>query len=157
MIAHELHSGERAAREARRRLGLPPTGPVNDLLKVCEHDVDVPVLIESFNTEAVAGVLLRSRAHGDFIAINADLHAVRQRFTLAHELGHLHLGHEGRIDLSKDLNGPTREPQEIEANYFSAEFLAPRNALREWLEDRGLIRSVGEPPDIARLALSFGI
>jgi Zn-dependent peptidase ImmA (M78 family) len=153
----DAHAGERAAREARRRYGLPSTGPVEDLLRLCERRVGVPVLIDRFDTEAVAGVLLRSRGEGDFIAVNADVHAVRQRFTLAHELGHIFMNHEGRVDLSRDVGGSASDPQEIEANYFAAEFLAPRDAIREWIDDEGLSRAPGDPEVLARLALTFGV
>ena len=52
---------------------------------------------------------------------------MRQRFTLAHELGHLRLGHGGTpVDSTEILAGNTRDPREVQANAFAAELLAPR-------------------------------
>lgn len=157
MTGRSLNAGERAARAARRRFGLDATGPVGDIVVLCEQTAGIPVLLDRFETDTVAGVLLRSRGEGDFIAINADFHSVRQRFTLAHELGHVEMNHEGRVDLSRDVGGPTQDPQEVEANYFAAEFLAPRGALREWLENEGLMETAGAPETVARVALTFGV
>lgn len=157
MTGRDLNSGERAAQAARTRLEVAHTGPIADLVKLVEQRAQIPILIDRFETDTVAGVLLRSRSDGDFIAINADAHSVRQRFTLAHELGHVSMGHEGRIDLSSDVGGQAQAPQEIEANYFAAEFLAPRQAIREWIESECLVRAAGEPETLARLALHFGV
>lgn len=157
MSALPLHPGERAARERRRLFGLNDTQPVVDLLELVEGQLDVPVLIEQFAADDIAGVLLRHASGDRFVGINADHHPVKQRFTLAHELGHLHLGHQPRIERASDVFGsaPT-DPQEVEANYFAAEFLAPRQALTTWLEERDEIATVNAEA-IARLALSFGI
>ena len=54
----------------------------------------------------------------------------RQRFSIAHELGHWIL-HEGRsqgyLCTAKDLRDYTHSPEEIEANLFAASLLIPRN------------------------------
>lgn len=158
MSAQPLNAGEKAAREARRNWDID-AGPVGELLDVAEERQSVPVLIERFGDEKIAGVLLR-RADGDsFIAINADHGAVRQRFTLAHELGHIHMRHQPRVERSEDLFGPKRShnPQEVEANYFAAELLAPRAAITSWLEDRDLLQRADEPETVVQLALEFGV
>lgn len=150
------HSGEKKALEARRQYGLAEAGPL-DVLEVAEERFDVPVLIERFGDDKIAGVLLR-RAGGDrFVGVNADHHTIRQRFTLAHELGHLHMGHQARLELTSDLFGNPNNPEEVAANYFAAEFLAPRAIVREWLEQRELVEAVADPSTVARLALEFGI
>lgn len=157
MSASSLHSGEKAARVARRALGLDVTQAIRDLLDVAEETFDVPVLIDHFEDDKIAGVVLR-RGDGDaFIAVNADHGAVRQRFTLAHELGHLHMGHQPRVDMSSDVFGRGRNQQEVEANYFAAEFLAPRPAVIAWLEERELVDRADEPSTVVQLALQFGI
>lgn len=54
----------------------------------------------------------------------------RQRFSIAHELGHWAL-HEGRsqgyLCTAKDLRDYVRSPEEIEANLFAASLLIPRH------------------------------
>jgi Zn-dependent peptidase ImmA (M78 family) len=154
--APDLHSGERAAREARLRLGLGKTEPIADLLVIVEDKLNVPVLIDRFDAEDIAGVLLRVAEGDAFVAINADHHPVRQRFTLAHEVGHILLAHQPRVERSADLFGPTRNPQEVETNYFAAELLAPRVALLNWLEEHGARANV-DARAVVRLALEFGI
>jgi Zn-dependent peptidase ImmA (M78 family) len=157
MSAKPLHPGERAARRAREHWGLGATEPLRDVLEVAEERQRVPVLIDHFDNDRIAGVLLRHSSGDSFVAVNADHNAVRQRFTLAHELGHLYMGHQPRVELSAELFGRARDPQEVEANYFAAELLAPRAAITSWLEDRDLIAETTAPDTAAQLALEFGI
>ena len=150
------HPGERAALDARRQHSLADAGPL-DVLEVAEERFEVPVLVEHFENEQIAGVLLR-RAGGDsFIGVNADHHTVRQRFTLAHELGHLHMGHQARVELASDLFAGTGNSEEVEANYFAAEFLLPREMARAWLEERDLTAQADEPATVVWLAVEFGL
>ena len=65
----------------------------------------------------------------------------RQRFTVAHELGHLLLGHSGPL-INREPR-PGDNPQERAANAFAADLLAPACVLR------GL--GVDSAPQIARL------
>lgn len=51
--------------------------------------------------------------------------AARRRFTLAHELGHILLGHVGRYPLVSREPSPTDTPIEQAANVFAARLLAP--------------------------------
>lgn len=85
------------------------------------------------------------------IGVNANDGHLRQRFTIAHELGHIHLN--PRDDLSVDrnfalqyrngLSSQGTDLKEIEANYFAAELLMPEAFLREDIEgyqkDNGFI------------------
>lgn len=151
------HGGEGAAVLARREWDLSPSLPIDDLLAFVEKIVGIPVLIERFGADEIAGVLMRRADGGAFIAINADHNARRQRFTLAHELGHYQMGHQPRVDYVKNLHegGNGGNPQEVEANYFAAEFLCPRNAANDWL-DRNGVKTAGAD-DAARLAMEFGL
>jgi Zn-dependent peptidase ImmA (M78 family) len=68
------------------------------------------------------------------IGVNINTSQRRQRFTIAHELGHLLL-HEGRpltidqavlrIDLRNDVSSMATDIQEIQANTFAATLLMP--------------------------------
>jgi Zn-dependent peptidase ImmA (M78 family) len=80
----------------------------------------------------LAGMLLR----GDrqiVIGVNSFHHENRQRFTIAHECGHLvlHKGKEVHIDKSfrvnkrDEVSSQATDPEEIEANRFAAEILMP--------------------------------
>lgn len=63
----------------------------------------------------------------------------RQKFTLAHELGHLLAGDDQGIHLDEDIFGPAqrRDPGEQRANAFAAAFLMPEAALRQAVEAHG--------------------
>ena len=63
---------------------------------------------------------------------------VRQRFTIAHEIGHILLGHEGvsHRDTSYTVyKGIIERMNEVSANGFAAELLMPEILLREALLD----------------------
>lgn len=62
------------------------------------------------------------------IGYNQTQHPHRQRFTVAHEIGHLLLGHTGK-NFILDLN--SKKPEEIEANQFAAELLVPLEMLKK--------------------------
>lgn len=69
------------------------------------------------------------------IGVNTQTSNRRQRFTIAHELGHLLL-HEGRpltvdqavvrVDLRNHVSSMATDQQEIEANTFAANILMPK-------------------------------
>lgn len=76
---------------------------------------------------------------------------VRQRFTIAHELGHHALGHGTRFrDTTSNFNVYYRDPVEVEANAFAAALLMPSRYV--WSEF-----NAGRANDVARLADTFGV
>ena len=66
--------------------------------------------------------------------LNGDQPVQRQRFTLAHELGHHRLGHAAVVDGVEEVDGKSDDPLEQQANAFAGEFLAPDQALRAWMD-----------------------
>ena len=86
----------------------------------------------------LAGMLVRDGGSA-VIGVNSAHHVNRQRFTIAHECGHLclHKGKDVYIDRSFRVNVNRRDPrsaraidpEEIEANRFAAELLMPRDVL----------------------------
>src|SRR4051812_40512322 len=118
-----LHTnrGAKRAREARRDLGLDAVSPL-DLLAV----VELPVVVGAL-PDHVAGALVRNGA-GAVAFVNGGQWIDRQRFTLAHELGHACCGHQKpSVDTFETVFGTAHDPQEVEANAFAAELLAPRD------------------------------
>lgn len=81
--------------------------------------------------------------------INSQHHKNRQRFTLAHELGHYVLHHGEKSDNKNTLyrNGTTN-PDEVEANAFAAELLMPKGIVRYLIVEQGIT-------SISELAKSF--
>jgi len=63
----------------------------------------------------------------------------RQRFTIAHELGHHFLQHGPRFrDTSATLAGGSYDPVEVSANRFAAELLMPAYTMRVMIVDQGV-------------------
>ena len=100
------------------------------------------VVVEAELDEDLAGMLVRD-GNRKVIAIAAGHAEVRQRFTIAHELGHLlmHPGrpliaesaHAIRVDRRKNTVGLADQREEREANQFAAALLMPQSmTIAEW-------------------------
>lgn len=120
--------GAKRAREARAALGLDPVAPVPCLLDCVEDKAELPVVVASL-AEGVAGAC----TSGPLLWVNETQARVRQRFTLAHEFGHVWCKHDGHVavDSFETLSGRTTNPYEVQANAFAAELLIPRAAIEE--------------------------
>lgn len=76
--------------------------------------------------------LVRGKKYG-IVRFNSTIDRGRQRFAIAHELGHWELHRtESQASLCReaDLRDYKKSPMEIEANLFAAEFLMPANMFR---------------------------
>ena len=106
------------------------------------------------------------------IAINPSQHLNRQRFTLAHELGHFYchykdsMGHVEHVDGDFRVHWRDQESstgtnwKEIEANRFAAALLIPEFLLRKDLDtcrviDRDMINHLASMYKVSRLAMQF--
>src|SRR4051794_14313051 len=106
-----------AARVAREELGLGLDQPVHDILRVVEETERIPVAVLSLG-DGVAGAYLVRKGQ-PFIFLNGNQPVTRQRFTLAHELGHHRLGHGAVVDGVNEVEGKSKEPLEKQANAFA--------------------------------------
>ncbi len=112
--------------------------------------------------EDISGFYMRNGAER-VIGVNASHPAVRQRFTIAHELGHallerrdgMHI--DSAFRLRDAASSQAVDPEEIAANAFAAELLMPEGEVREavsagidMLDDEG-VRQIRE------LARKFGV
>lgn len=79
-----------------------------------------------------SGLLLRKDGAA-LIGVNSDEQPRRQRFTIAHELGHffLHQSKEAFVDYRRDGKKHPRTQKEREADAFAAALLMPRQTLRK--------------------------
>lgn len=89
-------------------------------------DLEIPLEFKALKDLLGACVRISSTEVGILITTQRDLHM--QRFTAAHELGHFVLEHEGSLDREVRMPGHTqgRDPREVEADAFAAEFLMPK-------------------------------
>jgi Zn-dependent peptidase ImmA (M78 family) len=93
------------------------------------------VTLRSWGKQSRLDALL-FRSHG-LIAVNRDKPSLRQRFSLAHELGHYALNHDylKKFGPDVDIDHPPEDSHpmsgkfESEANDFAGELLVPRTLL----------------------------
>jgi Zn-dependent peptidase ImmA (M78 family) len=153
MARIDTNRGAKRAREARAALGLDPAAPLRCLLTVVEEGAGLPVVVTALPGQ-LAGACYRD-ADGAVLWVNGSPEQAhqRQRFTLAHELGHAWCRHDGalEIDTFATLNGKTTNPLEIQANAFAAEFLVPAAAMEQLV--------AGDPTleEIVLISSHFGV
>jgi Zn-dependent peptidase ImmA (M78 family)/DNA-binding XRE family transcriptional regulator len=125
-------------------------GPPVDVVRLAEL-CGALVLYEPFPPE-LSGLVF-AEGGGAVIGINAEHFEVRQRFSIAHELGHLLFGHhrtgaaqQFHIDINVDQGAPPDYDwrEERAANDFAAELLMPRKFVAD------LHRPGMDPRDLAR-------
>ncbi len=85
------------------------------------------------------------------IRFNPNESRVRQRFTIAHELGHCALGHGlAYRDPATNFSARTYNPDEIAANRFAASLLMPADMIEATIMDL-------RDPSVESLAELFGV
>jgi Zn-dependent peptidase ImmA (M78 family) len=129
-------------------------GIANELgIEICERILD----------PGVSGTLVI--AHGQaLIAVNCADAEVRQRFTIAHEIGHYLLhGKSDRVFIDSatvfhrdEVASKGTRLQEIEANGFAAELLMPEDALKAEVRESGVHPHLEEEL-ISQLACRFQV
>ena len=132
--------------------------------------VDVAVLAKLEGVEVdqadfgdeISGVLMKD---GDraIIGVNARHAPTRQRFTIAHELGHFMLHTSRDLFVDKDYIVHFRDetsstgvdPIEVEANQFAAEVIMPADKVRELFNARRF--DIDDEAALRRLAAKFTV
>lgn len=112
---------------AKFKFANPPI-PVDEIAK----SLKISLMYADLDDE-VSGLLIK-KANKCYIAINENHHPNRQRFSIAHELGHykLHMSRDKSFFIDRSVyyrnhaahSGQNNE--EIEANRFAAELLMPK-------------------------------
>lgn len=156
--------------DARRRAASRATRLLKDA-GVDRAPVDVETLAARFGVsvtyerfdDATSGIVVR-KGSGAVIGVNANHHPNRQRFTIAHELGHYFLHEEqGGVFVDEYLvqfrsdrtSDESLHLTETEANAFAAELLMPASLLEDDLE-RGPVEKSDERA-ISWLATRYGV
>lgn len=151
-----MSASERAARKAaeeyrqRHALGVAPLG---DLVSLIEHTEQVDVAILEGNSDA-HGLTVRDPIRAAVIvAATTTPHPVRQRSTLAHELGHI-LFSDYTSDDRREWGA--RSPDEVRADSFARHLLVPIEGLVKHLDDHGHKRNAAIPLSVmSRLVQEF--
>lgn len=138
-----------------------PPVPVEEIAS--RYDIEVCQLRGNSD---IFGAILRTNGRV-LIAVNPAQHPNRQRFTLAHELGHYfchpqeaeHVDRDFRISWRNSDSSKGVDWKEIEANQFAAVLLMPEEFLRRDLDrivvGRDLAAPVFDEPTIKHLASRY--
>jgi Zn-dependent peptidase ImmA (M78 family)/transcriptional regulator with XRE-family HTH domain len=138
----EFGSPAEVARAVRAHWRMP-MGPVRDVAAAIELS-GVIVVRSNFDSPKISAISLDNvGTYPALIIVNETIPADRERFTLAHELGHLVM-HTSVI---------TSEEAEAEADAFAAEFLMPAAEIRQQLKGLTLQRAAQLKP-VWRVAMS---
>jgi Zn-dependent peptidase ImmA (M78 family) len=109
--------------------------------------------------EDISGFYLRDKQER-IIGVNNSQAVVRQRFTIAHELGHALLEEkdgvhvDGRFNFRDTRSSLAIDPDEMAANQFAAELLMPESEVFE-LVGEGI--DVTDDGELRTLARRFGV
>jgi Zn-dependent peptidase ImmA (M78 family) len=133
-----------------------------DLERICDR-LGILVRRENLNGD-ISGFLYRKDDHAAIVVNRRQQHA-RQRFTIAHELGHylldqkrdeIHVDRAFVLKFRRDSAGAGSDPDETQANAFAAALLMPKRLLQEDMtayERSGLI----DDTTILVLAEKYGV
>jgi hypothetical protein len=117
-----------------------------------KHGSQIPVDVIAIARAAGLTVIVGSFQHagrlheGSTIEVPETDAVVRQRFTVAHELGHAELRHAVPDD-----------KLEVEANAFAAELLLPRQALREAVNEQLTFQQIAARFNASRPATLYAL
>jgi len=151
----------KATQEAARVLSRFPTGSRTsfDIVRTVT-ELRIPLVFRPLKKLLGATITTESGARGVLVTTQRDLHV--QRFTLAHELGHILLGHKTSLDETVGFLGRfadnTRPAEEIGADTFASELLAPRRLILSAAQrHRWNKHALMDPKNIYQLSLRLAI
>lgn len=131
-------------------------------LNIISAPVNVEEIAERCNVQVrrasaknISGLLYRKDGVA-FMAINSEEPIVRQRFTIAHELGHFFLHHakDTFIEYRDNKKKVVRGFKEVEANSFAASLLMPQDFLKR---DVGANKHALSEDDVKSLANKYKV
>ena len=129
------------------------------LKKPNECNIDMKELMQVYNIyyipkelpDNISGASMSTKSKKQIIVVNKDQPEKRKKFTIAHELGHLILGHDTSLNIQDkaivnhdsqpknpsqilfrdDKTSEGSDWREIEANHFAASLLMPKDLLNK--------------------------
>lgn len=133
-----IAGARRRAEELYRKLGADEV-PVD--VEAIADRLGVPVIYDDLGSPEISGLLI-SNDDGACIIIQKADHPNRQRFSVAHEIGHLvledqfeegehvHVDRGNYISRRDARSSEGVDPKEMEANGFASSLLMPEEAVR---------------------------
>lgn len=154
-----VQQGEALAQAALAMLDSRGVSPVDDLPRAIEDVFGVDVAIEELG-RGFDG-LAASTDCMKLILVDATPIAARQRFTMAHELGHLLSDDDQGIHQDENIfSAASKKGQgEVRANAFAAAFLMPEGKVRALVREHGATASglsgVAQALNVSPMALAY--
>ncbi|MBZ0299987.1 MAG: ImmA/IrrE family metallo-endopeptidase [Anaerolineae bacterium] len=167
-----MNAQNKIAKTAREMLKVAnidaPPVPVDKIAKL----YGVEIRFEPFqgDRESEISGLLFQEDDTIIIGVNSLHGRNRQRFTIAHELGHyvlhnddMHIDRGYRIHLRSQLSSQAKDWKEIQANSFAAELLMPEEMLSndlhgrsiDYESDESLIKELADRYEVSQQAMIF--
>ncbi|WP_281356420.1 helix-turn-helix domain-containing protein [Acrocarpospora macrocephala] len=146
--------GERLANWLREKIGLPEEDlpyEIFNFAKLLESELGIDIAF--IPLEPGLDGLSISCGQFKLALVNSKSSATRQRFTLAHELGHLVAGDASQLRIDENVLGG-KSPGEQRANAFAAAFLMPERSLRTSVP-KGYISEANVADLLTRYAVSL--
>lgn len=144
-------------------------GRATDLVAIC-NDLNINVYVQEFTDNKLSGLIEKNENEWSIFVDSKDP-LVRQRFTIAHELGHYFSYKAGKLskdplDKAGELtdvaylgrpNGtqPVANPIETEANRIAAELLMPNDVVSSMVELGETTDEMAEKLGVSASALGF--
>jgi len=152
-----------------REQGKPRIGLARDIARKLLEKSDIsnyPILIKEIANH-VEGLSIDGREFEDglsgaslchngkiFIAYNKDHSFIRNRFTVAHELGHALLGH---LVILSPIDLYSKDYKELEANQFAAELLMPLQMLKQAVKKIKTVDQLAKAFWVSKDAMSWRV
>lgn len=149
------------------KLPVDPSAIADDLL-VKNFSSDsrtekVPVVVKGRSSSFLGGVSGQARLARDkdgyyyLCEYNEEEISYRNRFTVAHELAHVALGHvrEGRAPKRDASFNNYSDPDEVDANAFAAALLMPEKFVRRLYRSARSIQELAEAFGVSTAAMTY--
>lgn len=107
-------------------------------------------------SDEISGLLKKEMG---VIGVNENQHPRRQRFTLAHEIGHYVLGHNliSEKDFVDDTSTDSSSRIEREANYFASTLLMPSDLVKKAAKENFDVKGLAKKFEVSEQAMTIRI
>ncbi len=121
--------------------------------------------IELNDPEDIDGAILEIENEPSIAVLNRAKPVQRQRFTLAHELGHIFLKHnqrdnydpEAEREIDEDILSRKKPPTEVEADAFASELLVPFDQIKKFEKEIDNIEKMAGIFQVSKQAMSIAL
>lgn len=144
------------------------SGLATDLVAICNNE-SIDVYVQDFIDKDLSGLIEKDGEHWSIYVDEKDP-LVRQRFTIAHELGHYFSYKSNKLSkapldatgeltdkvyLGRSITTDSNNQVEIEANAIAAELLMPKHIIDAMVQQGETIDHMAEKLGVSASALGF--